>query len=418
MNNDKQLQDLMKFIYPTEVPYASEMNSPLEPMVPNLPKAPVEDYDAMVEQDQLDKQLQAQSAPPVAPQAPVVDTKNSIKASSQSVDSLNKPAQAPETSSQDFRTKLLEQFKQAREANKQSVQQAQGKDADIALLNALNKSFNQIGTGIANQAGYTKIASNPLEVASELAKQAETSGAKDLEGLKQDYGIMADKEGVDLQREKMKADSEDRAFDRNIKLQQLALEKAKLGKEKQEKETAGQRELDKQAAKEYQEWSSGGAKIADSEIAKLEKVVGDLSSGKVTTGGLTGMFPDQLTSKDVLSARSDVQSSVMGSLRALLGAQFTEKEGERVIKNTWNEADSTENNIARLQRLVNDLKNKAQDKSQKASYFQENKSSLAGFKAEPKQSAKSIAKKEYSANRNQTRITYTDGSTEILDGKK
>lgn len=244
MNNDKQLQDLMGFIFPNKVPYAPEMNSPLEPMVPNLPKAPVEDYDAMLEQDQLDKQLQAQDQPQVA----LPDVANQPAPKPQAINSVSKPMQAPQMApapqQEDFRTKLLEQFKQAREANKQSVQDAQSKDADVALLNALNKSFNQMGTGIANRAGYTKIASNPLEVASELAKQAEMSGAKDLEGLKQDYGIMADREGSELQKQKMKADSEDRAFDRNIKLQQLALEKQKLSQDKAAKD------LEKMQAKE------------------------------------------------------------------------------------------------------------------------------------------------------------------------
>lgn len=141
----------------------------------------------------------------------------------------------------------------------------------------------------------------------------------------------------------------------------------------------GQDALDKDFAKDYNDWTSGGAKLAQSEIKKLKGVIGNLKAGKVTTGGLTGTFPDQLTSDKVLSARSDVQSTVMNSLRALLGPQFTEKEGERIIKNTWNEADSTKNNIARLDRLVNDLTNQALDKDQKSKFY-EDKGTLSGYK--------------------------------------
>ena len=385
MENDKNLQDLMKFIFPVQVPYASEMTSPLDPIVPTN-NAPIEDYSAMVEQDKLDKSLT-----PAAPvQTPPTATKTALKASVSAKDSMSGSSpKAPVEAPKDFRTQLLEEFKAAREANKRALGEAQNKDNDVSLMNALNKSFNQMGTGLANQAGYTKIAGNPLEVSSDMAKQAQVAGASDLDALKQNYGIMADKEGVDLQREKMKMDKEDRAFDRSIKLQQLALEKAKLGKDKAEKEGAGQKELDKQAAKEFQDWTSGGAKIAQSEIGKLKEVVNNLKSGGVTTGGLTGLFPDQLTSNAVLSARSDVQSSVMGSLRSLLGAQFTEKEGERVIKNTWNEADSTENNVARLERLVNDLENKALDKNQKAQFFQQNKGTLKGYETEIKPQSRS-----------------------------
>lgn len=138
--------------------------------------------------------------------------------------------------------------------------------------------------------------------------------------------------------------------------------------------------LDRDFAKDYNEWTSGGSKIAQTEIQKLRGIANDLKGGAVTTGGLTGFFPDRMTSDSVLKARADVQSTVMNSLRAILGAQFTEKEGERIIKNTWNEADSTENNLARINRLVGDLEAKAQAKSAKAGYFEKNET-LRGYKA-------------------------------------
>lgn len=149
--------------------------------------------------------------------------------------------------------------------------------------------------------------------------------------------------------------------------------------------TEGQKTTDREFAKDYNEWTSGGAELAASEIGKLDAVAKNLKAGKVTTGGLTGAFPDRITSSGVLKARADVQSTIMNSLRAILGAQFTEKEGDRVIKNTWNEADTTENNLARIERLVSDLKAKAAAKESKASYFAEH-GTLIGYK--PGQSSK------------------------------
>jgi hypothetical protein len=143
--------------------------------------------------------------------------------------------------------------------------------------------------------------------------------------------------------------------------------------------TEGQKTFDREFAKDHNEWTSGGANTARSEINKLQNVIGGLKNGSVTTGGLTGAFPDRMTSESVLRARADVQSTVMNSLRAILGAQFTEKEGERIIKNTWNEADSTENNVARLERLVGDLSAKADAKDAKGSYFERMGGSLYGF---------------------------------------
>lgn len=145
--------------------------------------------------------------------------------------------------------------------------------------------------------------------------------------------------------------------------------------------TEGQKTADKEFAKDYNEWTSGGAETAQSEINKLRGVYNNLQQKNVTTGGLTGAFPDRMTSNAVLQARADVQSTVMNSLRAILGAQFTEKEGERIIRNTWNEADSTENNALRLERLIGDLEAKALAKNKKALYYEQNDGSIAGYKS-------------------------------------
>jgi hypothetical protein len=165
-------------------------------------------------------------------------------------------------------------------------------------------------------------------------------------------------------------------------LQQAQLDatmaKAANAKATTPKGSVGQQAVDRDFAKDYNEWTSGGAQGAKTEIQKLRNVAAALRNKEVTTGGLTGMFPDRMTSASLLRARSDVQSTIMNSLRAILGAAFTEKEGERVIKNTWNEGDSTENNLARVERLANDLEAKARDKDAKAKYY-EQFGSLQGF---------------------------------------
>ena len=141
------------------------------------------------------------------------------------------------------------------------------------------------------------------------------------------------------------------------------------------KPTEGQKTVDRSFGKDYNDWTSGGNEVARSEIQKLK---GLLEPGAIDTGGLTGMFPDRITSSDVLKARADVHSSILQSLRAILGAQFTEKEGDRILKATWNEADTPENNKARIERLVKDLESKADAKDAKAQYFRDN-GSLTGY---------------------------------------
>lgn len=157
-------------------------------------------------------------------------------------------------------------------------------------------------------------------------------------------------------------------------------EKPKDGGAATPKLTAGETTLDKEFAKEYNDWTSGGAKTAQTEIMKLKSVADNLRDKAVTTGGMTGMFPDRMTSNAVLKARADVESTVMNSLKVILGNAFTEKEGQRIIKATWNEADTTENNLSRIERLIADLENKAISKNEKADYFSEN-GTLKGWKS-------------------------------------
>lgn len=164
-------------------------------------------------------------------------------------------------------------------------------------------------------------------------------------------------------------------------IQQLSLEQSASSKKKEEKIPEGQKVLDREFAKDFNKWTSGGQKTANIEIDKLTKVANDLKSRKVTTGRATGLLPDSFTDRELLKARSDIQSSIMASLREILGAQFTEKEGERVIKNTWNEQDSTKNNLDRVNRLINTLKSQAEDKTKKAEFFEKN-NTLKDYRAE------------------------------------
>lgn len=379
MDQKNKVKDLMDFVFPQQVqiPMRPEEGNEIPQMEGLVPQAapivqqPIEDYDAMLEADAVDKSMN--TPPDLTSQSKV---SSGMKSSSQS-SSPSLPPQAPPED--DYRKKFLQQLEDARLQNQSNIEGGRDADNRVSLLNNMNKAFSQIGTGVANQAGYTKLTSNPLEVSSNKAGEAGMDNKSKLEALSQAYGVNKDGENAALARDKMKMDGEDRKFDRSYKQQMLDLQKFKDKGEKKEKDNVGQKELDKAAAKEYQEWTSGGAKIAQSEINKLKESLSDLKSKKVTTGGLTGLFPDQMTSNEVLNARSNIQSSIMGSLRALLGAQFTEKEGARVIKNTWNEADSTENNIERVNRLVGDLENKSLDKSDKAKYFQDNASTLKGF---------------------------------------
>jgi hypothetical protein len=360
-------EDFMKYLQnPT-----SKMTPPASVGNPSA----IEDFDAMNEQYALDKSLKA---PVSAPQ----NVATSMKSSS-SKGGSTPPVTPPSATPQDD---ILAQLKAARESNAASLAGARQSDKMTELGNLIMKSGAMAGEGIINQSGNTKIKLDAAQSAADESKFAGEGAKSKLEALLQDYGLKKGMDDTKYSRDKDAQARKDRLLERSqdlaLKREEMGYKKTKDSEAKKILDNAGQKKLDQEMAKEYQEWSSGGQKTAQSEIGKLKGVLGDLQSGKIKTGGITGMFPDQMTTKGILGARSDVQSSVMGSLRQLLGAQFTEKEGERVIKNTWNEADSSENNVKRLTRLVADLENKAVDKSQKANYFQEKGSTLKGYESD------------------------------------
>lgn len=147
------------------------------------------------------------------------------------------------------------------------------------------------------------------------------------------------------------------------------------------KATEGQKTFDKEFAKDYNEWTSGGRETAQSEITKLKAVRDKLEGGGIDLGKTNALIPDIFADSDRIGARADVESSVMSSLRQIMGAAFTENEGKRVINATWNENDTAENNLARLNRLIGKLESDAKAKDAKASYFEANKGSMSGYKA-------------------------------------
>lgn len=163
-----------------------------------------------------------------------------------------------------------------------------------------------------------------------------------------------------------------------IELEKLAVERSKVDKKANSGLTEGIKALDKDFAKDYNEWTSGGAKRARNEIEKLQGVINRLNDGKGTTGGLTGVLGDRLTSDDVLQNRADVQQSAMSLIKVLLSGATSDKDREQIVNTLWNEADSTQNNVERIKRFVADMKSRADDTDFKARHFEKNKT-LSGY---------------------------------------
>ena len=146
--------------------------------------------------------------------------------------------------------------------------------------------------------------------------------------------------------------------------------------------TPGQKKLDESAAADIYQWQSGGGQDMVAQIAQLKPVIEDLEAGKSITGVGVAIQPDILlamTNPEALQSRETVEEVVQRNLRAVLGAQFTAAEGERLISRAFNPKLPPEENAKRVRRLFLQMSSAAEQKQAMVDYFNDN-GTLRGFR--------------------------------------
>lgn len=147
-------------------------------------------------------------------------------------------------------------------------------------------------------------------------------------------------------------------------------------------QTAGREAVDKKYAEDYLQWTQGGGADAIGNVAQIGTVLQQLEQGRQLTGPMIGIQPDfilALTNPNAADAKQRVEEVVQRNLRTVLGAQFTEKEGERLIARAYNPTLSPQQNAARLRRLFQQMQIAANSRQEMAQYFEEN-GTLTGYK--------------------------------------
>ena len=140
--------------------------------------------------------------------------------------------------------------------------------------------------------------------------------------------------------------------------------------------TPAELEIDKKFAAEYNDFMLGGFADAEKGVAQLGGVLNDLQRGQYNlTGWRVASTPDWakvVTDPEALNARDLVEEVVQRNLRLILGAQFTENEGKRLIARAYNPALEEKYNIARVERLIKSMTDGLSAKQSAADYFQTN----------------------------------------------
>lgn len=139
--------------------------------------------------------------------------------------------------------------------------------------------------------------------------------------------------------------------------------------------TPGQLALDNAFAKEYATFQAGGG-YADAvkQIAQLKGVLGTLDRENIT-GPIIGATPDFILNKtnpEAVASREAVEEVVQRNLRLILGAQFTEAEGTRLISRAFNPNLSEAENKKRLSGLITQMEKALEAKQSATQYFEQN----------------------------------------------
>jgi hypothetical protein len=144
----------------------------------------------------------------------------------------------------------------------------------------------------------------------------------------------------------------------------------------------GQKKQDETFAAQVVDWKMGGGQDMTAQIAQLKPVIEALESGEPITGVGIAVQPDLLlamTNPKALQSRELVEEVVQRNLRTILGAQFTEKEGERLISRAFNPKLRPEENAKRVRRLFLQMSTAAEQKQAMSDYFDEF-GTLRGFR--------------------------------------
>ncbi len=146
--------------------------------------------------------------------------------------------------------------------------------------------------------------------------------------------------------------------------------------------TPAQKAIDTKFAEEYTQFqTAGGYTDVQKGIGQLNEALKALASSNNLSGPIVGGTPDSVlkfTNPDAIAVREKVEEVVQKNLRLVLGAQFTEKEGERLIARSYNPNLSEAENTQRLSRLITQIQGAAQAKMAAIKYYEEN-GTLQGF---------------------------------------
>jgi len=172
------------------------------------------------------------------------------------------------------------------------------------------------------------------------------------------------------------ADREDRR--EQLKLEIERMKDARVSATEAAKPSAAQKAVDTAFGKDYADWvAAGGYTDTLKQLSQLDEAKDILTkSGGWASGPLVGAATAAGVAPYILEDATRVKNRVdevaQRNLRAILGGQFAEREGRELIARAFNPALSPEENISRINRMAQQIRDAAKAKQEASEYYEKN----------------------------------------------
>lgn len=214
-----------------------------------------------------------------------------------------------------------------------------------------------------------------------------------------------------------------------LKMDALKASRADKAEAKKAESNVGQKAVDRDFAKDFNDYTQGGLSRANRDIATLGEMRGLVAkeaNSLFSAGGgpVSGSLPDWARTSKSIEIRDNVITAANSALKSIFGGQLSDKEREAAAKEFYNDKLGPNENLKILDRKLNELENIKKEKDAKVNYFQNNNNSLAGFKYSPQEPAapapsasKSAGQKDHSQSSTVERLDKKTGKVALFDAK-
>jgi hypothetical protein len=278
---------------------------------------------------------------------------------------------------QNYKTKAAE-LPQVSDAEIENAKQMQQYGT---LANAVSKLVSSAGSFQGQQA-------KPMDF-SEIGESGMRDVALKRQQQQDKLNLLNSEYGKDLQAQQAKdaAIAGKAAARRQAEMDEFTRQKNKQELEKGSY-TLGQKKVDEEYAKKYEEWTSTGLSNATKNLAKLQNArtilekYANSEKFNLISGNVAGRAPEILRTEESRELEQNIKSIAQESLKAILGTQFTDNEGQRIMKDAYDPTLSAAANLRKLDSTLKELHERFENQESKRRYFEENnRGTIRGWKA-------------------------------------